>query len=526
MSHLLHHVGGNIRRHRRWRRCLCVLVVGAVILSNPVGDRGLLRGQTGSPSEQPKENQHSKPRILKGHDKPACAVVLSPDGKTVVSAGSSDKTIRFWDAATGKQIRIIENAHGDTVHGLAISPDGKTVASGGYRAVCLWDLATGKELRTLDARYALVDVSDVIMAVAFSPDGKLLAASGSLGMMSIWDMPTGKWLRQVGRHPGQVTSIAFSSDSKLLAGGCYDGKVWLWDPATGNKVRALVGPGGGVFPVAFSPDGKTLACGHREGTVQLWDYELGEIRRQFKGHKDGVLSLAFAPSGREIASAGVDGKVRLWEVLTGRERRCFSGHKGVVRSVAFSADGRTLASGADDLTLRVWDTLPVDDAVGQDVDTLWAALAEADAQKAYRATLGLARDPKQAVPLLDAKLKGVSTDVSRITRLIANLNSSRFKVRENAANELIELADQAEPALRKALAAHPPMDRERRLKEILAKVREKNLSGERLRLWRSVEVLERISGSEAEALLERLAKGGSDDPLAQEAKAALRRLRR
>jgi len=286
------------------------------------------------------------------------------DGPFLVS-GSYDKTVRLWDAATGKELCTL-SGHTSSVNSVTFSPDGRLLASGSVdNTVRLWDVASGKELRTLSGHI------DKVCSVAFSPDGRLLA-SGSGGHESrdntvrLWDPATGRELCTLSGHTSSVNSVAFSPDGRLLASGSYDKTVRLWDAASGKELRTLCGHKGSVSSVAFSPDGCLLASGSYDHTVRLWDAASGKGLRTIRGHTILIaLSVAFSPDGRLLASGHWDYIVRIWDATTGKELRTLSGHACMVCSVAFSPDGRLLASGSWDHTVRLWDT-----ATGRELHTL------------------------------------------------------------------------------------------------------------------------------------------------------------
>jgi WD40 repeat protein len=286
-------------------------------------------------------------------------VAFSPDGKTIASAGWSPK-VRLWETATGKELRqfLIPQPKGaaslNTSWSVAISPDSKRLAAGITKgSVCLWAIATGKLLHELRG-----NSTAAVHAVAFSPDGKVLASGGRAkdekGELLLWDVTGGKQVRSLLGHPSAVSALAFSPDGKLLGTGCDDGIARLWQVETGQSLRQMLAHKFQITSVAFSGDGKTLATGSTDWGVRLWQVTTGKLLRELVGHQSGVHAVAFSPDGKVLASGSDHARVRLWDPSTGARLTTISGPHGGVLSLAFSAKGKYLACGNRNGLVRLW----------------------------------------------------------------------------------------------------------------------------------------------------------------------------
>lgn len=240
---------------------------------------------------------------------------------------------------------VVQTGHSQKVNAIAFSPDGQLLASASDDlTVKLWHVQNGKELRTFPGWYAA-------KAVAFSPTGKLLA-TGHTGQIILWDVETGSKFGGL-QFSGSVEALAFRPDGWLLAAGSSKGLITFWDIETGS-VRHTPKASGSIHSITFSPDGKIIAGCHSK-TVTLWDVETGQELRTFSGHSKPVKSVAFSPDGQLLASGGDDNTIALWDVATGEQLSTLTGHAKAVNSVAFSPDGHILVSGSSDGSVGLWD---------------------------------------------------------------------------------------------------------------------------------------------------------------------------
>jgi uncharacterized protein with WD repeat len=197
--------------------------------------------------------------MLGGHGDCVNTVVFSPDGKLLASA-SGGHTVRLWDTATGAVLQTLEG-HTVSVSAVAFSSDGKLLASVSHDCTArLWDTATGARLWDAATRVALQTPEGYIIwvkAVAFSPDGKLLASASDDCTVRLWDTATGAALQTLEGHTDWTNAVAFSPDSKLLASASYDCTVRLWDTAAGAAQQTLEGYES-IRELSFSRDGRYL----------------------------------------------------------------------------------------------------------------------------------------------------------------------------------------------------------------------------------------------------------------------------
>ncbi|MBL8795009.1 MAG: PQQ-binding-like beta-propeller repeat protein [Planctomycetia bacterium] len=280
------------------------------------------------------------------------AVAVSPGGASI-AAGGRGSTVIVWETATGKEIRRLPGNR-VPLFGLAFHPDGKSLAVGNRAIVRLHDLETGKELRTF-GRPVSGDVTSYNHdeCLAFSPDGSLVATGGK--ELRLWETATGNAVRSLGDRR-KVVSVAFAADGKTLYSGGGDQEIHLWDVASGKKLRDDgAGHRDKVQSVAFTPDGKLTATAGADRSICLWDAATGKQLRTLTGHTSGVTALYFAPDGKWLASSDFSGAVRVWEVENGKQLHHLQGPAGWVSGLAFSQDQKLLACASRYNDVFVWE---------------------------------------------------------------------------------------------------------------------------------------------------------------------------
>jgi WD40 repeat protein len=305
--------------------------------------------------------------------------------------------------------------------------------------------------------------------------------------------------------------------------------VILYDLHADRPWRALTSASLG--PISFSPDGKLIAYGEQfVGKMQrlrVFDVVPGtDVLILETGHS---LLREFSADGRYLLTAG-DLGLRLWELVTGKEVLRYPSLMNLTffdSCLAIATDGRSAAVGMPDTNILIWDLAPVTrlkfKLTAVDLDRLWRELAGEDAPRAYQAASSMIADPEHAVPFLRQHIQPVIEDAPRIRRLIADLDSDKFAVRNAAFEELEKMDDTAHAVLRQELPNATSLETRRRIQSLLSSpwvVR----SPAKLRQIRAIMVLEHIGNAEARRVLEGLAEGASEARQTREAKAALTRL--
>ena len=286
------------------------------------------------------------------------ANVVASTSMAGISGNSVEYAVDFWDAATGRRLRRLPVTRGEAV-AVAFSPDGKLLLTS---LPSLVDVETGRDLRRLSG------FGNEYNTVAFSPDGRTVAAADFTSEFNpkdnykvlVWDVASGEVIYRLAGHRKEVWALAFSLDGKSLVSACGDNKVRLWELATGKVVWQSEGEGEGrelgINSIAFSPNGKTLAVASGDNPLRLLDATTGKLSQTLKEPDATPRVVAFSPDGTMVAAGGADGNIVLWDTKTGKALRKWLAHADRLTAVTFSPDNRVVVSGSrHDFAIRLWD---------------------------------------------------------------------------------------------------------------------------------------------------------------------------
>ena len=279
------------------------------------------------------------------------SVAFSPDGRVLAAAVLAKQAVWLWDVATRRVIRTVT---GPGATAVAFSPDGHLLAVGeGGAQVDLWNPTSGAQVGVLPGSFA------VVRSLAFSPDGRLLAAGGVAGtttrpvrsgLTRVWRMPTGAPdVTRPDHRATVVNSVAFSPDGRLLASAGDNSQIELWDPVTRQAEPPLAGRGD-ITSVVFSPDGTDIVADGSDDTIRYWRAVSPHRYYAFDTTYPGaIVTLVFSRDAHTLLVAGLNG------VLLLHQHDYSLSSAGALTSVAFSPDGRMIATAAQRGTIRLYD---------------------------------------------------------------------------------------------------------------------------------------------------------------------------
>ncbi|HEX8200113.1 MAG TPA: c-type cytochrome domain-containing protein [Isosphaeraceae bacterium] len=299
---------------------------------------------------------------------PITAVAFTPENAAVVASGYHELTA--WKVADGSLLRRI-SGQAERVYDVAYSPDGHwlATASGDPGQFGIAKLLKVEPDGSTGPARDLVESTDSVFAVAFSPDSKLVAAAGADRAIRIWEVDSGKLLATIEDHADWIFDLAFSPDGKQLASASRDKTSKVFDVAKKEALVTFPGHAETVYTVGFAPDGKSIATGGGDNQIRIWSPgDEGKQVRTLGGFGGPVFRLQYHPDGKTLVACGADKTVRVFDPNSGSAQRTLSGHADWVYSFALSPDGKTVASGSWDGEVRLWNL-----ADGKPVRTIIAA---------------------------------------------------------------------------------------------------------------------------------------------------------
>lgn len=291
-------------------------------------------------------------RECAGHQGTIMQIRFTGDGRTLISS-SLDKTVRVWDADTGKARFQAETPWPGQ---FAVSPDGRLFAlSSTDRTIHLNDLSSGKQIRAfkLGIESSIREGFEPI-ALAFSSDGRELATADHENVR-LWDVQTGR-LRSAIESPGrsQPLAAAFNGGKVVVLSGAYGAPYTLWTISEAGGQRTLRVEPGKLAQVAFAPDGRSLLFATAGEGLRLWDTTTGAEVKRFAGMQGDARALAFSWNAKLAAAGTSEATLHQWDVASGKEIKSTDNKSAAVNGVAFSPDGRTLATSSADGHVRLW----------------------------------------------------------------------------------------------------------------------------------------------------------------------------
>jgi hypothetical protein len=224
--------------------------------------------------------------------------------------GAQSGRVVLWDVVSGKKMATLGDDF-DTVLAADIRPDQTQVAFGGPgRLVKLASARTG-ELQQKMRKH-----TDWVTAVAYSPNGRLLATADRNGGISLWDPDSGQELFTLAGHKSAVTALSWRSDSRLLASASEEGTVKLWETEEGKQTKSWPAHGPGALSVCYAHTDRLVTCG-RDGVVSLWDGN-GKKVRDLEKCCDLPLRASFSADGQRVVASDFEGHVTVWAAETGK----------------------------------------------------------------------------------------------------------------------------------------------------------------------------------------------------------------
>ena len=272
-------------------------------------------------------------------------ILQKPTACPAVSAKISPKTL--WNLVAATE-RSQFPGHSAPVLALAFSPDGQILASAAQdKTIKLWNRAAHTEIATFIGHKLATN------ALVFSADGKM-ASGGADKTIKLWQVETQAEIATFPAHKLAINALAFSADGQILASGGADKFIRLWQVDTQAEIATFSAHKLAIESLSFSPDGQILASGSQDQTIKLWRVKTQAEIATLAGHKQGIRAIAFSPDGNTLASGSIDQTIRLWGVATKVQIAAISTPHWQTGAIAFAPDGQTIGGCDESGIIRLW----------------------------------------------------------------------------------------------------------------------------------------------------------------------------
>lgn len=318
-------------------------------------------------------------------------VVFRADGQQILTQSITRRTATIWDTHTGRKVDERHAAEGQQIIVVPRSSSHWSVLEQGEESVIVRDMNTQQVLlrfnersRILQAAYRpdgqhlalktergtqvhdatrghqlwhFADVSIMLGAITYSPDGRWVISSTNTSNATLWDATTGALHLALKVHSPITQSASFSPDGRRIVTNSQERVAIVWDVATGQRLLDLKGHTDQVISVAYSPDGQRIVTGSLDGTAKVWDATSGCPAGVYRESASAILSATYSPDGRWIATRDGNNTIGVWDSTTRQSIWALREHPSLISSVEFSPDGRHLLTASWDKTVSVWDAM-------------------------------------------------------------------------------------------------------------------------------------------------------------------------
>lgn len=469
-------------------------------------------------------------------------IAFSPDGRRMLTCGSSPGSSRVWRALTEPPFAGLDHEETHPSRAPHFSPDGRLLVGVSNGRLAAWDADTGVLTHWAPDP---TESPSCDRAIGFDAGGTAWAFDSASGTISRQHLPAGAVRGTMMGQPSTDFAVLSPNGARLAVGGAAfavrsthpDAE---WRVVSALPVRRRLANRGGrtvVAPLAFSPSGRLLVAGSARGSYHLGQFAIWDVSDRpvavaeyGPAESEWLLDASFSPCGRWLAFQMERGggilDVRVWEVSTLTEAWRFLPETGT--AFAFHPDARRLVVGHADATLSVWDRATVEaSANGPQLlrDASPDVLADANPKVGLAAVHSLLVTPTATVAFLRDQYPPLAP--AKAADLVAGLDDDDFGTREGCTKELAALGVRAEAALRKAATTSESPESRSRADKLLGAFVPLNgrLCAAHVKAGRAVEVLERLATRDAVALLEAWAAENPGTHLGTEARSALGRLR-